>query len=249
MAVIEWGELAAPALLPDYLDIRIDFGARATDGSSRCTRSAPAGAPARPSWSSCWRRPGPGRAARPASAGPGPRRDHPRHRHGHAPGRVRPRRPRGHARLVPRRPRPAPRRDPGAGHRVRVPAGEGRASTRSASSPSTSGPGCSPGCGSGWRRPRPWPSALRVPDGRAVQPRPAGLPGAATGRLIAADRGRPAGRGVLGPVPPGARRRAAADAVRRQPAGRGGVRADGPGRGVPGRWATGPCAMPSCSTT
>ena len=37
------------------------------------------------------------------------------------------------------------------------------ASTRSAWSPSTSGPGCSPGCASGWPPPRRWRSALRVP--------------------------------------------------------------------------------------
>ena len=61
----------------------------------------------------------------------------------------------------------------------------GSTSTRSASSPSTSAPGCSPACGSAWPPPRPWPPPSGADD-RSHQPRPAGLSRAATGRLIAA---------------------------------------------------------------
>ena len=46
-AVVEWGELAAPVLLPDYLDVRIDFGEGDDDrhvahAAGRCPLGAPA---------------------------------------------------------------------------------------------------------------------------------------------------------------------------------------------------------------
>ena len=59
--------------------------------------------------------------------------------------------------------RPAPRRDARAGDRVRVRARPTSASTRSAWSPSTSAPGCSPACASGWPPAKAMAQALRVP--------------------------------------------------------------------------------------
>ncbi len=82
----------------------------------------------------------------------------PRHRHRHRAGQLRHRRPRGRAGLDPVGAGQAPRRVAHAGHRVHLPAGPHRAVARSAWSPSTSAPACSPACGSAWPRPRPWPT-------------------------------------------------------------------------------------------
>ena len=82
----------------------------------------------------------------------------PRHRDGDRAGQRGARRPRGRDRAVRGRARAAPRRDPGAGDRLRLRARPTSASTSSGSSPSTSGPGCSRGCVSGWRPPRRWRS-------------------------------------------------------------------------------------------
>ena len=110
----------------------------------------------------------------------------PRHRHGHPSGRLRARRPGRTAGVVPGRPRPPPRRDPGPGRGLRLRAGRGglrparrrrrRRRARAVHRPAGRS-GHRQGAG---RRPR-------GADGRPDQPGPAGRAARRTpGRLVAA---------------------------------------------------------------
>ena len=154
VTLIEWGDaIAAGRCRADYLEVRLDVRRRATTTVARARAGrARLGGPR--SALADGRR-----LAPPAPTAVGGRaRADPRHRDRHRAGRLRHRRPRGRARLG--RTRPAGKRHAeslDARHRVRLPPGPRRAVARSASSRSTSGPGCSPGCGSASPRPRPSP--------------------------------------------------------------------------------------------
>ena len=88
-------------------------------------------------------------------------------------------------------------------------------STRSARSPSTSGPGCSPGCASGSPRPRRCARRCGVPMIGISSLDLLAFPLRHADRARRARHRRPQGRGVLRDLPAGARRRAAGQPSRR----------------------------------
>ncbi len=147
MALVEWGDVAAPVLGEGSLAVAAVGGRRgrrpAVDHGRG--RSTPPGPPGGRRW-----RPGSGPGGwRPVTllaiesatdmvgVGADPRR-------------------RGVGRAGPRR-GAGPRRAAGPGHRGGVRRLGCTVRPTSVGSPSTSGPACSPGCGWGWPRPRPWP--------------------------------------------------------------------------------------------
>ncbi|CAA9240588.1 MAG: TsaB protein, required for threonylcarbamoyladenosine (t(6)A) formation in tRNA, partial [uncultured Acidimicrobiales bacterium] len=157
----------------------------------------------------------------------------PGHRDGDHPGRMRHRRPRGRPGLLPRGQGPPPRGDAGARHRVHVPAGADRPQrhqrhrrrrgTRALQRPA--------GRRVGRQGPGPGPAGT---DDRHLQPRPARLPGPLHRPVDRPRDRRPPGRAVLRVLPPGAGGRPAAVVVPGGVPRRPGVRAVGPGRGLPG---------------
>ena len=225
VTVIEWGDVVAPALPADFLEVRM------TPGDDDDERSCPSAGWARAG------RPGPPPLRRAVAPWAVPARDDrsvldPRHRDRHPAGGLRHRRPRRGAGRVPLRPGPAPRGDARPRHRVRLPPGPGRAvgdlrhrRRHRARAVQRAAGGRGHGQGHG-----PGPAGA---DGGGLQPRPAGLPRALQQPPHRGGHRRPPGRGVLRLLPPGPGRRPAAVAL---PAGHGrraGVGAAGPGRGVP----------------